>query len=177
MAPPVEPVRLAGDASAVRIIDQRSLPGRFVERDLRTLDDIEDAIRTLAVRGAPAIGLCAAAGLAVLMRSHADDSRGAFLSRLDAYAARLSASRPTAVNLGWAVDRSRLRAQGTPGDGNAMSAALVDEAHRLHDEDLAMSRAIGAHGLSLLGREVRALTHCNAGALATAGGGTALAPR
>ncbi len=172
----LQPVRLTEDGAAVRIIDQRLLPGEYAERDLATLDDITGAIRTLAVRGAPAIGVCAAAGLAVVMRGHAAASRATFLTELDACAARMAAARPTAVNLAWAVARSVRRAHESPGDARQLVAVLAAEARAMHDEDLAMGRAIGEHGLALLGDPVRVLTHCNAGALATAGEGTALAP-
>ena len=96
---PVHPVRLTGDGSAVRIIDQRRLPAEFVERDLTTVDDVVDAIASLAVRGAPAIGVCASAGLAVAMRARADAPRDRFLTELRANGARIAAARPTAVNL------------------------------------------------------------------------------
>jgi methylthioribose-1-phosphate isomerase len=169
-------VRLTDDGAAVRIIDQRLLPGEFVERDLVTLDDVVDAIRSLAVRGAPAIGFCAAAGLAVVMRPHAGESREAALAAMSRYAAQLRAARPTAVNLAWAVDRCVRVASAGAGSAGALISALSAEAGAIHDEDLAMGRAIGAHGLTLLGDPVRVLTHCNTGMLATAGAGTALAP-
>lgn len=172
---PVEPVRIVDDARAVRIIDQRRLPQEFVERDLTTVRDVVDAIATLAVRGAPAIGVCAAAGLAVALRSRADGSRDSFLAALDAAAEQVASARPTASNLRWAVERVRTRAYSTMGDGAALAAALLDEARRLQNEDLAMGRAIGLHGLELLDDPVQVLTHCNTGALATAGAGTALA--
>jgi methylthioribose-1-phosphate isomerase len=176
MKPAVEPVLLTDDGTAVRIIDQRRLPAELVERRLESLDEVIDAITSLAVRGAPAIGLCAAAGLAVVMRAHAGDTRGAFLAALAANAARVSASRPTAVNLAWAVRRCVARVDATAGDAPALVYALAAEARAIRDEDLAMSEAIGAHGLALLGGAQRVMTHCNTGALATAGLGTALAP-
>ena len=172
---PVEPVRLVDDARAVRIIDQRRLPQEFVERDLTTVNDVVEAIATLAVRGAPAIGVCAAAGLAVALRGRANGSRDSFLAALDDAAETVANARPTAANLRWAVERVRTRARNTAGEGTALAAALLDEARRLQDEDLAMGRAIGAHGLTLFGDPVQVLTHCNTGALATAGAGTALA--
>ena len=174
--PTIEPVRLAADGGAVRIIDQRRLPAEFVERDLTTLDEVIEAIVSLAVRGAPAIGLAAACGLAVAMRPHALLPRTAFLALMRESGARLAAARPTAVNLAWAVARCMRRAEVTAGAGAALVAALRDEARAIRDEDLAMSRAIGEHALGLLPNPARVLTHCNTGALATAGLGTALAP-
>lgn len=172
----VEPVRLTGDGAVVRIIDQRLLPSEFVEVDLATLEDVVDAISSLAVRGAPAIGVCAAAGLAVSMLPHASEPRASFLTELRVNADRIAAARPTAVNLRWALDRSMRAAENTPGDGRALRAALINEARAIRDEDLAMGAAIARHALTLLGDPVRVLTHCNTGALATAGAGTALAP-
>jgi methylthioribose-1-phosphate isomerase len=171
----LRPASLATDGASVRIIDQRALPAALVERDLRTLDEVVDAIATLAVRGAPAIGVCAVAGVAVAMRGYAASSRAVFLRELDDVAARVTAVRPTAVNLAWAVARAVRRAHATDGDGGAILGALQAEAHAVEHDDVAMSRAIGQHALQLLDNPVRALTHCNTGALATAGGGTALA--
>mgnify|MGYP001318984141 CR=1 FL=1 len=175
-APALQPVRLTDDGTAVRIIDQRLLPAVYVERDLTTVDEIIDAIVTLAVRGAPAIGVCAAAGLAVVMRGHAAESRATFLAALQLCAARLVSARPTAVNLAWAVERCVHRVRASCEDPTGLLVLLANEARALRDEDLAMGYAIGVHGLALLGDPVRVLTHCNAGALATAGAGTALAP-
>jgi methylthioribose-1-phosphate isomerase len=170
-------VRLTGDGAAVRIIDQRLLPTEFVEVDLDTLDEVVDAISSLAVRGAPAIGVCAAAGLAMSMLAHEAAPRHAFIAALRTNAERLATARPTAVNLRWALDRAVHAAEGTTGDGRAMRAALVREARAIRDDDLAMSAAIARNALTLLVAEpIRVLTHCNTGALATAGAGTALAP-
>ena len=164
------------DGGAVRIIDQRLLPGTVAERDLMTLDEVCDAIRTLAVRGAPAIGVAGAMGLVVAMRRHVDSSSDAFRERLAAVAGEIRATRPTAVNLPWALDRmlacARI-ARGSPAD---VLERLRAEATAIRDEDRAMCERIGTHGLSLIPDGARVLTHCNAGALATAGIGTALAP-
>jgi methylthioribose-1-phosphate isomerase len=173
---PLVPVRLAADASAVQIIDQRALPGALIERRLVSADDVIDAIQTLAVRGAPAIGIAGAAALAVAVREYRLLDRHAVLLNLGPIAERVAAARPTAVNLRWAVDRVLARAARTLGDGVAIAEAIADEARRITDDDLAMSRAIGEHGLALLPDPAVVLTHCNAGALATAGLGTALAP-
>ena len=161
----------------MRIIDQRRLPETYVERDLRTLEDVCDAIRTLAVRGAPAIGVAGAMGLVVSLAPHVDEPRSAFVERLRANAVAIRATRPTAVNLPWAIDRMLASADRVVADGSvAIVDALRSEATRIRDEDRAMCERIGINGLSLLPDGARVLTHCNAGALATAGIGTALAP-
>ncbi|GLC26104.1 S-methyl-5-thioribose-1-phosphate isomerase [Roseisolibacter agri] len=165
---------------ALRILDQRELPHACVERDLRTVDEVCDAIRTLAVRGAPAIGAAGAMGLAAAMTPRADEARDAWTARLRDSAARIRAARPTAVNLPWAVDRvlAAVAAADTDGAASAatLAAALRDAADAILVEDRAMCRAIGEHGVALLRDGARVLTHCNAGALATCGIGTALAP-
>lgn len=166
----------APGGDAVRIIDQRHLPGSFVERDLRDLDGVCDAIRTLAVRGAPAIGVAGAMGLVVALVPYATASAARFADTLRAAAAAIRATRPTAVNLPWAIDRMLSRAAAVSGDPEAVIAALRAEATAIRDEDRAMCERIGHHGLSLVPDGARVLTHCNAGALATAGIGTALAP-
>jgi methylthioribose-1-phosphate isomerase len=174
VAPPVA-VRWAPDGDAIRIIDQRRLPAEYIERDLATLDDVCDAIATLAVRGAPAIGLAAAMGLAAEAAREAPRSGAGFRDSLRAAAGRLRALRPTAVNLAWAIDRlARVIESGD--DASRVAAALRAEADAIAEEDRAMCRRIGEHALPLLPIPARVLTHCNAGALATAGIGTALAP-
>jgi len=164
------------DGDAVRIIDQRQLPATYVERDLRTLDEVCDAIRTLAVRGAPAIGVAGAMGLVVVTQGFSHEAAGAFRDRLRTAAAAIRATRPTAVNLPWAIDRMIRCADAAETSPPAMLEALRAEATAIRDEDRAMCDRIGANGLSLISDGARVLTHCNAGALATAGIGTALAP-
>ena len=166
-------------AGTLRIIDQRRLPGEYVERDLATLDEAAEAIRTLAVRGAPAIGVAAAIALAQAadaVMEHREVLRVDLLDAIRAGAAVLRATRPTAVNLAWALDRMLARAEVAPGDALDLSAAMRMEADAILAEDQAMCRAIGEHGATLLHQGMRILTHCNAGALATSGIGTALAP-
>ena len=172
----IQSVRWSDDGLGVRIIDQRLLPGRFVERDLRTLDELTDAICTLAVRGAPAIGIAAAMGLVVVLAPNAGGSREMLLDRARRAAATLRASRPTAVNLPWALDRMLRCAERATGNGAAIVSAMRSEATAILDEDRAMCRRIGEHAAPLLSAGARVLTHCNAGALATGGIGTALAP-
>lgn len=142
----------------LRLLDQRRLPFEEVHIDCRSAAEVADAIRELVVRGAPAIGIAAAWGVVLAARSEPD--------RLDAALALLRASRPTAVNLMWALDRMR-------GIG-VDAAALEREARAIQDEDLAANRHMGALGAALLGQHAGVLTHCNTGSLATAGYGTAL---
>jgi methylthioribose-1-phosphate isomerase len=172
----VESVRWSPDGSAVRIIDQRLLPGQLVERDLRTAEDIAAAIRTLAVRGAPAIGIAAAMGLVVDLERHAGARAHELLARARSAAETLCATRPTAVNLSWALGRMLACAERAAHNSRTLLAALRAEATAILDEDRAMCHAIGRHGMTLLRDGARVLTHCNAGALATGGIGTALAP-
>jgi len=172
----VESVRWSADGSAVDIIDQRLLPGRLERRELRTVDDVCDAIATLAVRGAPAIGVAGAMGLVVALVPHAVMEHDEFLERAATLGDRIARVRPTAVNLAWAVGRVLRAAERTSGDGAAILAAMRDEATQILAEDRAMCRRIGEYGAELLAEGAHVLTHCNAGALATAGIGTALAP-
>ena len=169
IAPPTLVVGWSPDG-ALRILDQRRLPAEVVTRDLRTVDEVVDAIRTLAVRGAPAIGVAAAIGLAAGTAGHTR-------TEFEQAAARIRAARPTAVNLMWAVDRMLAVARAHHDDDAAGRAAAVRaEAERIRLEDVAMCRAIGEHGADLIGDGMRILTHCNAGRIATLDWGTATAP-
>ncbi|MET0229646.1 MAG: S-methyl-5-thioribose-1-phosphate isomerase [Rhodanobacteraceae bacterium] len=143
----------------LRLLDQRRLPFEEIYLDCLTAADVVQAIRDLAVRGAPAIGIAAAWG--VVLAAQQD------IAHLEAAIAKLRAARPTAVNLMWALDRM---AGVSPRDADA----LATEAQAIQDEDLAANRHMGALGAELLGRDVGVLTHCNTGSLATAGYGTAL---
>jgi methylthioribose-1-phosphate isomerase len=162
------------DRRALRYLDQRALPAREEVHEVHALDDVIDAIRTLAIRGAPAIGVGAAIGLVAALERAGEGDPVRARSLLPEYAARLEASRPTAVNLAWAVRRMVARAaRETDAD---LLPALREEAECIRREDIAMCESIGEHGLTLVPDGTRVLTHCNAGALATAGTGTALAP-
>jgi len=161
---------------AVRIIDQRALPEARIERDLESAEAVAEAIRTLQVRGAPLIGIAAAMGLVAGTRERRGAPREEFLGRLAELARLLAASRPTAVNLRWALDRMTRGAATAPGDGAALWERLRAEATAIWEEDRAMCRRIGEAGLPLVPDGATVLTHCNAGALATGGIGTALAP-
>src|SRR5712691_7054789 len=161
---------------AVRIVDQRALPEARIERDLESAEAVADAIRTLQVRGAPLIGIAAAMGLVAGTRELRAAARDAFLARLSRLVELLAAARPTAVNLRWALDRMARLAAATPGDGAALWERLRAGATAIWEEDRAMCRRIGEAGLPLVPDGAKVLTHCNAGALATGGIGTALAP-
>ena len=158
----------------MRILDQRLLPTHEIVRDLETLAGVVDAIRNLAVRGAPAIGVAAAMGLVVALTRDSEGSGAKARELLPQYAQQLEASRPTAVNLHWALQRMRACAASV--DNHGLLARLREEACAIAAEDAAMCLRIGEHGLPLVHDGARVLTHCNAGALATAGIGTALAP-
>ena len=159
---------------AVRLLDQRKLPTSEEYVTCRTAEDVAEAIRTMVVRGAPAIGVTAAAGIALGMQqvSHEPDDVKA---RFESICQLMAQTRPTAVNLFWAI--ARMRACAEPyfdGSLRQLQEALTSEAHRLWREDIDINRRIGEHGLPLVPPQSTVLTHCNAGALATAGYGTAL---
>jgi methylthioribose-1-phosphate isomerase len=159
---------------AVVMIDQRRLPAEEVYLRCRDHREVAAAIRDMAVRGAPAIGVAAAFGIALgVRRSEAEG--GALRREMDAVCEDLRRTRPTAVNLFWAIERMRraFEAHAAAG-GPALRDALLEEARAIHREDLAACRAIGDFGAALIEGPSRVLTHCNAGALATAGYGTAL---
>jgi methylthioribose-1-phosphate isomerase len=149
---PEDIVRFEEDGPEVVLLDQRRLPDEVVELECRTVDELVSAIRELAIRGAPAIGVAAAYGLA-LAATRGDD--------VDAAAAALAASRPTAVNLTWAL--AEMREDPSPA-----------HARRLHQEEVERCRTMAAHAAELFGPGTRALTHCNAGGLATGGYGSAV---
>jgi methylthioribose-1-phosphate isomerase len=140
-------------------------------------EELWTAIRTLAVRGAPAIGVAAAYGMVLAARDLPPDSQSAqLITALHAAGDYLKSSRPTAVNLEWAVNRMRQTANAHRGIGvRQLQIRLLDEAHAIHAEDVAMCLAIGRHGVSFMRPGIGVLTHCNAGALATSDHGTALA--
>jgi methylthioribose-1-phosphate isomerase len=158
------------------MIDQTLLPTQCREIECRTVECVWEAIRALRVRGAPAIGVAAAYGMIVGLQSVAGADRDAFDARLRYVADYLAGSRPTAVNLFWAIDRMRRVAHGLPGQpSRALLERLLAEAREIEREDREMCAAIGRHGAALLRDGMGVLTHCNAGGLATAGDGTALA--
>jgi methylthioribose-1-phosphate isomerase len=170
----IQPVAWTSDGAGVRILDQRALPERESYRELRSLDDVCDAIATLAVRGAPAIGIAGAMGATLALTGN-ERSAGDAVERVAEAVRRIAATRPTAVNLAWALDRMLGVARGHGGPPAELPRRLRSEATRILDEDRAMCRRIGDLGDTLLPDGARVLTHCNAGALATGGIGTALA--
>lgn len=168
-----------GDADGLlRLIDQTLLPESCDEIECRTVEQVWEAIKVLRVRGAPAIGVAAAFGVVLGCQTVRLDSTGAFLKRLTDVADYLATSRPTAVNLFRALDRMQKVAteQATLSNiaGSAIHDRLLAEARAIDFEDKEMCTAIGRHGSDMLSSGMSVLTHCNAGALATAGDGTAL---
>lgn len=159
----------------LEMIDQTRLPAVFEYRRYASAAEVAEGIRSMVVRGAPAIGVAAAYGVALESLRLRDLPRTHFNQALDAGFQVLAASRPTAVNLFWALRRMRAcwSACGEL-DLQALAAALLSEAQAIHAEDVRINRAMGIHGAMLLADGARVLTHCNAGALATAGHGTAL---
>ena len=161
------------DAGVV-MIDQTKLPAEETFVTCTTYDEVADAIRTMVIRGAPAIGCAAAMGVAIGVQKATDDNLDA---QVDDICETLAATRPTAVNLFWAIERMRglyntLRSDGV--EPAAIRARLIDEAKEVLRDDIEINKAMGRHGAALLPHGGTVMTHCNAGALATGGYGTAL---
>ena len=158
---------------ALMLLDQRLLPGTSVMRRHTDCAAVADAIREMVVRGAPAIGVAAAYGVVLAARQRYAESAAAWRETIEADLGRLAASRPTAVNLGWALDRMRRVIEAAADDVDP-EPVLLEAARVLHAEDVAANRRMGELGAALIESRCEVLTHCNAGALATAGYGTAL---
>ncbi len=159
----------------VVLLDQRLLPGREVYLTCETYAEVAEAIRALAVRGAPAIGVAAAMGVALGIRGSRAGSLDALDADLETISAAITGTRPTAVNLFWAVDRMKRAYRASRSLGaEAVGRALVGEALAIYGEDIEANKRMGRFGQALLPDQGTILTHCNAGALATAGYGTAL---
>ncbi len=154
---------------AVRMLDQRLLPHEERYNEYRSVSGVAEAIRTMVIRGAPAIGVAAAYGMALAASTANGDP-----AAVRAAGEELAATRPTAVNLFWAIRRMLGVLERLGSEGADLAARLLAEARAVHGEDLALCRSIGAHGAVLVPDGATVLTHCNAGALATAGHGTAL---
>lgn len=166
--PTPETISFADDV--LTLIDQTKLPGELVTLDCTTIEQTHDAIKRLVVRGAPAIGIAAAYGVCLAKSSDGQPNRDAYLHAIE----YLATSRPTAVNLFWALDRMKGVVEATSDD--ELQPRLVAEAIAIHDEDREMCHSIGRNGAPLLKGKGKVLTHCNAGGLATSTWGTALAP-
>jgi methylthioribose-1-phosphate isomerase len=158
----------------IRILDQRLLPTAERYVTLKSPAEVVEAIKGLAIRGAPAIGVAAAMGTALGARHVKAKTRGEFLSELDVIISLMASARPTARNLFWALDRMKRRALNQEGGPDDITRALEAEALAIFEEDIRTNEAIGRRGKLLLSDGDTVLTHCNAGALATAGYGTAL---
>src|SRR5213593_3523217 len=168
---------IAREGDVVVMIDQRKLPGQEVYVRCKTAPEVARAIRTMVIRGAPAIGVAAAMGIALGMRRSAATGTQKFAAEFHKTCELMAATRPTAVNLFWAIERMRrtFAAAALAGESvDQIKDRLDAEAAAIHDEDVASCRALGAFGADVVPAQARILTHCNAGALATAGYGTAL---
>ena len=162
---------------AVVMVDQRKLPGQEIYVRCRTAQEVARAIRTMVIRGAPAIGVAAAMGIALGMKRSTAKGTRQFAVDFQKTCEMMAATRPTAVNLFWAIDRMKgVFAETAQAGASADEIAdrLEVEARAIHDEDVAACRAMGAFGADVVPDGARVLTHCNAGALATAGYGSAL---
>ena len=170
-------IRYDRKAEALYIMDQTLLPNEEREIRLQTAEEMYEAIRSLKVRGAPAIGICAGYCMYVLARSIRGEDQQVFLKKLSDYGEYLNSSRPTAVNLNWAI-RLMLRTalENVGCTRGRMLDALYEKAVAIHEDDIAKCRAISEHGLTLVKDGDGILTHCNAGPLATSRYGTALGP-
>ena len=159
---------------AVVLIDQTRLPNETVWVKITDYKAMASAIKEMKLRGAPLIGVAAAYGLALTAFHSKAETRDELLKELEESAALLRKTRPTAVNLFWAIDRVRKKAQEMTGTKKALAEAVVAEAQRMADEDVETNRKIGRHGAELIDDGDTVLTHCNAGSLATVDYGTAL---
>lgn len=167
------PPTVAWTAGGVRLIDQRELPARLRFLDCTTVEELCEAISSMAVRGAPALG--AAGGYGVALGARRRGGEAVVLGAAAEAAERLIATRPTAVNLAWGARRVLAAARGAAGGGAAaVRKAALEEAHLIAEEDVKANRALGSHGAALVPPQARVLTHCNAGSLACVGYGTAL---
>src|SRR5437667_9416272 len=168
---------IAREDDTVVMIDQRKLPAEEVYVHCRTAQEVARAIKTMVIRGAPAIGVAAAMGIALGVRRSAATGTQKLAAEFYKICEMMGATRPTAVNLFWAIDRMKrvFAAAAEAGDSvDQIKDRLEREANAIHDEDVASCRAMGAFGAEVVPADARVLTHCNAGALATAGYGTAL---
>jgi len=155
-------------------IDQTRLPNETVMLEMSSCEEVAEAIKQMKIRGAPLLGAAAAFGLALTASNSKSKTRTELISELERSAGILRKTRPTAVNLSWALDRILNRARDSPQDPRKTAALVVEEALKIADEDVAANRSIGRIGATLIAERDVVLTHCNAGALATVDYGTAL---
>jgi methylthioribose-1-phosphate isomerase len=155
-------------------IDQTKLPNELVFLNMKKCSDVASAIENMKLRGAPLIGVAAAYGLALTAFHSKAKKKEDLMKEIQESAENLRKTRPTAVNLFWAINRIVKKAQETSGDAKAVAKAIIDEAQRMADEDVEINRKIGKHGSKLIDNGDVVLTHCNAGSLATVDYGTAL---
>lgn len=173
----IEHIRLSPDGDKLVILDQSLLPGSVRYIELTTADEMYEAIKSLRVRGAPAIGIFSGFAMYVLSRGMPHGSHGEFAREFFEVSAYLNSSRPTAVNLSWALRRmERVVSEGSGLAADALENRLLAEAQAILDEDIGMCARISEHGLSLLKPGDGVLTHCNAGPMATSRYGTAIGP-
>jgi len=168
---------IAREDDAVVMIDQRKLPAEEIYVRCKTAAEVARAIKTMVIRGAPAIGVAAAMGIALGMRKSTATGTQKFAAEFYKICELMAATRPTAVNLFWAIERMKRCFAAAAEQGESVDQIkdrLDKEAQAIHDEDVASCRAMGAFGAAVVPEDARVLTHCNAGALATAGYGTAL---
>ncbi|MGJ0514741.1 MAG: S-methyl-5-thioribose-1-phosphate isomerase [Methylomicrobium sp.] len=163
----VEALKWTGDK--LQVLDQRKVPEQIVYHDYDTAEGVSDAIASMRVRGAPAIGIAAAYGVVLSVMRRSGENTADWRVKVEADIDMLAKSRPTAVNLFWALDRMKRVL-----DADASLAAVLAEAEKIHADDIAANRAMGERGADLINGAKGVLTHCNAGALATGGYGTAL---
>lgn len=168
---------ISWEKDAVRIIDQTRLPLKKRFLLITTKEEMWDAVKTLKIRGAPAIGIAAAFGIYLGIKNFRGNNRDGFLKAIDDVCRYIGSSRPTAVNLFWAIERiKKLVSDKEDLSPRDLKTLILDEANRMIEEDNEICRAIGENGVSLINDGYSLLTHCNAGGLATAMYGTALAP-
>src|SRR5262245_52782799 len=168
---------IAREDDVVVMIDQRKLPAQEVYVRCKTAAEVARAIKTMVIRGAPAIGVAAAMGIALGMRKSGATGTQKFAAEFHKACELMAGTRPTAVNLFWAIERMRSTFAAAAQAGESVEQIkdrLEREAQQIHDEDVDSCRAMGAFGAEVVPDDARVLTHCNAGALATAGYGTAL---
>ena len=159
----------------VIMLDQTKLPTEEVYIEYENYIEVANAIRNMVIRGAPAIGIAAAMGIALGANQINETDKESFLKELNKIYSEFGSTRPTAINLFWAIERmKKVVGSSKDSDISAIKSLLIDEANKIHDEDLMLCKQIGVNGAALINDNCTILTHCNAGGLATAGYGTAL---